>query len=171
MIEDVPELDASVMPDAQDVAADAAVDAAPLACSTAGLACSGGVATMFTCGGHCWVRCTQHVTRETARAACAGWSGALAEIDDAAEETCATSHAPADTWLGLQQAPDQAAPGMGWTWNGATPLAYTRWASGRPDDQDDRENGQEQCGKIESSGAWDDVACGDPIAFFCERPQ
>lgn len=172
VIHDVPEVDASVIEDAQSVTVDAPSDAAPLACSTAGLTCSGqGVATMFTCGGNCWVRCTQHVTREAARAACAAWSGTLAVIDDATEETCATSHAPADTWIGLQQPPAQTMPGMGWTWNGATPPVYTRWATGRPDDQDDRENGQEQCGKIESSGIWDDVACNDQIAFFCERPQ
>jgi hypothetical protein len=172
VIVDPPEVDAPPAEDAALVATpDAAIDAPPLACSAAGLTCTGGTATTFTCGGNCWVRCTQHVTYDAAKTACLGWSGKLAQVDDATEQTCAAQHAPLDTWLGLVQAPAQTMPGMGWTWNGTTAPVYTRWGQGEPNDDDDRENGSEQCGKMQQNGTWDDSPCTQTIAFFCERPQ
>ena len=171
-----PRPDAPVPSDAEvDAPGDAAVDAMPLPCSTAGLSCSG-MPTMFTCGGHCWVRCPTAVTRETARAACAGWVGALGEIDNADEQTCVASHlGGALTWIGLLQTTPANTPGTGWTWNAtANPMTYTHWVSGQPDDGTSStagpETGREQCGLLRPEATWADDPCSNPRSFFCERP-
>jgi hypothetical protein len=173
---EAPPIDArpAVPPDAM---ADAPppIDAMPPACSTTGLSCGGGSVTMFTCGGHCWVKCTAGVARDMARSACAGWTGALGEIDDATEQGCVTPHvgtsplAPA-FWIGAIQSNPAATPSDGWTWNGTTPMVYTNWAAGKPDDADGVENGMEQCATIRSDGTWDDDTCSTGWGFFCERP-
>ena len=164
-----PELDASMPVDVAPPI-DAAIDAAPLACSTAGLSCAG-TPTMFSCGGQCWVGCPDLVTREVARVACTGWHGALGKIDDATEQTCVAGHVGAGMWIGLIQPVGSATATAGWTWNAVTPVVYTHWAPGEPEDGDGRENGLEQCGDIQSTGNWDDVVCDAPIGFACERPQ
>jgi hypothetical protein len=130
---------------------------------------------MFMCGGHCWVRCPASVTRETARAACASWAGALGEIDSADEQTCAASHLGGLTWIGLLQSTDAAnTPSTGWSWNGTNPVPYTHWAAGQPDDATSstggRETGREQCALLRTDGTWADDPCGNPRGFFCERP-
>jgi hypothetical protein len=174
-LRDAPAADASP-PEMPDAAPDASVDAPPppidaarLPCSTAGLSC-GGTATMFTCGGNCWVVCSGNVPRETARAACAGWMGVPGEINDATENGCVAPHVVSAAWVGLVQSPGAATPGAGWTWNGTTPLTYTNWQSGKPDDGDNNESGAEQCGSIQANGTWDDNACNKSLDFFCERP-
>jgi hypothetical protein len=170
-----PAIDASVI-ERSDALIDAPIDApappldaAHLACSTAGLAC-GGTATMFTCGGDCWVLCTGHAPRDTAAAACAGWMGALGEIDDATEQSCVAARLNAVAWVGLTQSATATTPETGWTWNGTVQLVFTHWQSGVPDDRDNNENGDEQCAKIQTDGTWDDVTCSSSINFLCERP-
>lgn len=171
-LRDPPPLDAAPDPDAAvDAAVDTAVpDAMPLPCTTAGLTCQGGTLTAFTCGGHCWVRCTANAPRDTARAACAAWQGALGQIDDATEQSCVAARVIAPTWLGLIQGPAAATPATGWTWNGATDPAYTHWLPGKPDDADGIETGNEQCAAIRTDGTWDDDNCTSPADFLCERP-
>jgi hypothetical protein len=73
-------------------------------------------------------------------------------------------------WVGLVQLTTATRPADGWTWNGTTPVVFTNWQSGVPDDRDNDENGAEQCAKIQPDGTWDDVTCSSPINFFCERP-
>ena len=108
--------------------------------------------------------------RELARAACVGWQGALGQIDDAVEESCVTSHLTAASWLGLLQRPTATATTDDWTWNDSAPVVYTRWQTGKPDDRDGKETGEEQCAKIQTDGTWDDVACTSSLDFVCERP-
>jgi hypothetical protein len=145
------------------------IDAMPLPCTTAGLSC-GGTATTFLCGGNCWVRCTGNVSRETARGACAGWTGALGQIDDATENSCVTARLAADAWIGLVQSDAATVPGMGWTWNGVAPPVYTSWLPGKPDDGDGNESRAEQCAGIRTDGTWDDDSCSSALDFLCERP-
>jgi hypothetical protein len=163
----VPPLDART-----DAPAGAPIDAMPLPCSTSGLSCAGGTATMFTCGGNCWVRCSASVTRETARSACAGWVGALGEIDNQTEQDCVTPHLGGTTlWVGMIQSNDPAnTPSTGWTWNGVHPVTYTHWAAGQPDDAGNGEQGREQCVTLRIDGTWADDPCTNPRGFFCERP-
>jgi len=175
-LHDAPPVDAATPP--ADAMADAAVppvDAPPpLPCTTAGLSCGGGTAVAFACGTQCWVKCTASVSRDTARTACAGWTGTLGEIDDATEETCVTQHITVSTfWIGAIQDAGAATPGDLWTWNGTTPftpMTYTSWATGKPDDADGVENGMEQCATIRPGGTWDDNSCAAALPFFCRRP-
>jgi hypothetical protein len=171
-LHDAPEVDAAPPPPPIDAAIDAAPppDAMRLACVTTGLTCAGGTATTFPCGGNCWVRCTANVSRATARAACVGWQGALGQIDDAIEQDCVAQRTVAQAWIGLIQSDAAAAPGADWTWNGAVPVVYTHWAANKPDDADNTESGEEQCGSIRPDGSWDDDGCTSPTDFFCERP-
>jgi hypothetical protein len=159
-----------------DASPDAAIDAPPppidamrLPCNATGLTCPG-TATTFMCGGNCWVLCTGNVQRETARTACVGWMGTLAEINDPGEQTCVNPHITASSWIGLLQSSGSAAPGAGWTWNGTTQLNFTNWLTGKPDDGDNNENGAEQCASIRTNGTWDDDACNSSLDYFCERP-
>jgi hypothetical protein len=62
-----------------------------------------------------------------------------------------------------------ATPGANWTWNNTTPVVYTNWVSGKPDDGGGGENGSEQCAHIETGGIWDDEACNNGRPFFCSR--
>jgi Lectin C-type domain len=153
---------------------DTAVDATPpdamvLPCTTTGLTC-GGTATVFMCGGHCWVHCTSAVTSTTADQACTGWQGALGQVDDATEESCVIARIAATSWIGLSQSAAATTPGMDWTWNARTPLVYTHWAAGKPDDGGNGENRSEQCGKLQTDGQWDDAVCTQANRFLCERP-
>jgi hypothetical protein len=168
-LRDPPPPDAEVDAPYVDAAIDAPPDAMVLPCTTAGLTCSG-TATAFLCSGHCWAHCTTAVSQPTAGQACTGWQGAPGQIDDAAEEACVIGHIAATSWIGLSQRNDATAPGMGWTWNGKTDLVYTHWAAGRPDDGGDGENRSEQCGKLLTSGQWDDAACTQANRFLCKRP-
>lgn len=173
---DAPDIDAPAPePDAPppiDASPDAMPDAAPLACSTAGLTCTGGTVTMFTCGGKCWVLCTQQRTREQARAACADWSGLLGQIDDATEQACVEMHnGDFDRWFNPIQLANATQPAMGWTLNGVTPIVYTHWRNGEPNDGDGTENGAQNCATFQTDGTWADSPCTDAHSFFCERPQ
>jgi hypothetical protein len=152
-----------------DAAVDARPDAMVLPCTTTGLTC-GGTATAFTCGGHCWVHCPSGATWTDASQSCTGWQGALGQVDDATEETCVIAHITAESWIGLSQSDNATTPGMGWTWNGKTPVVYTHWVTGKPDDGDGRESGAEQCGKLQPDGQWDDAGCAQVDRFLCERP-
>ncbi len=172
-----PPIDAR-LPDEADAAVDAAAavdapppDAPPLPCNTDGLTCAG-PATSFVCGGQCWVKCTVGVRRAAAQMACAGWQGALAQIDDQVEQDCARTEGGA-VWIGLIQTDGEPRTDSGFTWNGGTPLGATsfqNWQAGAPDDGDDAENGAQQCVQLQSDHTWDDEPCNTNIDFVCLRP-
>jgi hypothetical protein len=148
---------------------DAPPDAAPLPCTVDGLV-GCGTATLFMCGDHCWVRCSNGATRTQASTTCVGWQGALGQIDDMTEQTCVASRVGNISWIGLVQSDAATAPADGWLWNtDANPVLFTNWQSNRPDDRDGVENRTEQCGMIQSDARWDDVACTEQHPFFCER--
>ncbi len=158
-----------------DATLDAMVDAMPVPCVADGLSCASGTApSVFQCGTHCWVKCAESVARATAETRCNSWMGALGEIDDATEQTCVASHISTATfWIGAIQSNPAATAAAGWTWNGGTPIVYTHWAAGEPEDGNGggstTENGVEQCGTIRPDG-WDDTTCNSLLPFFCARP-
>lgn len=156
-----------------DARADAMVDAMPVPCVPTGLTCST-TPTVYMCGNHCWVKCTDAVLRTTAETRCTGWTGALAEIDDATDNDCiAMKISTAAFWFGAIQGDGAATPADKWTWNGnaGAPLKYVNWSTGKPDDAGDGvENGDEQCGTIRPGGTWDDDTCNQQLGFFCTHP-
>jgi hypothetical protein len=162
-------------PPPSDARVDAMVDAMPVPCVADGLTCaSGTLPSVFPCGTHCWVKCTEALPRATAETRCNNWMGALGEIDDATEQTCVASHISTATfWIGAIQGNPAATADAGWTWNGATRIVYSHWAAGEPEDGNGMgstaEHGVEQCGTIRPDG-WDDSTCNSPLPFFCARP-
>lgn len=62
----------------------------------------------------------------------------LASVRDATEENCLESIVPIQgfTWIGLVQAAGAAMPADDWTWLDGTPLGYTHWFSGEPNDSE-----------------------------------
>jgi Lectin C-type domain len=151
-----------------DAAVDTAVDAVVLPCTLDGLTCSG--AQVFMCGSSCFAKCGANVTAGAARNACEAWSGRLAEIPDAATNACVAAKVAQFAWVGLTQASTATTPDAGWSWNNATPLTYTNWRAGKPDDAGGGENGQEQCALIFNDGTWDDTGCGAiATPFICSR--
>jgi hypothetical protein len=171
-LQDAPPVDAEVLADAKEIDAlviDAHPDAAVLPCTADGFAACG-AATLFTCGGRCWVRCSNATTWLRASPACSSWQGTLGQIDDATEQTCVASHIGIDSWIGLFQSDAATAPSLDWVWTTDTnPVLFMNWQSGKPDDRDGIENRVEQCGMFQSDGRWDDVACTEQHPFLCER--
>lgn len=160
-------------PDAARIAPpDAAIDAPPRPCDDEDLACAG-TTTTFTCGGACWVRCSAGAPRATAQSACTGWHGALGEINGATEDGCVAAQVAGTEWIGAIQSSAATQVDQGWTWNGATQMVYTRWATGKPDDDtglaDGPESGLEQCATLHPDGTWDDDRCSSALPFLCVR--
>ena len=62
-----------------------------------------------------------------------------------------------------------------WAWIDGSPLDYSNWVFGQPDNN----NGDEFCGQINrwgNSGLWNDVTCNDTTIseaenFICERKE
>jgi hypothetical protein len=146
---------------------------APLPCTTDGLPSTCTNPMILMCGTACWVRCGNTASQTAATTACTAWSGRLLEIESAAEQSCAqTAYAGVTGWLGLIQMPNQASADAGWTWNGTRPLRvdiFQNWLTGKPDDGTQGENNDEQCARMATNGTWDDVECGQPHRFACER--
>ncbi len=53
----------------------------------------------------------------------------------------------------------------GWEWVDRKPVNYINWETGAPDDS----FGMEDCVVMKNGGEWNDVYCGDPKPFICER--
>jgi Lectin C-type domain len=165
------EPDATPAPDVSaDAAVDTAVDAVMLPCTVDGLTCNGATPHVFMCGSSCFASCGMGVVAATARNVCAAWSGRLAEIHDAATDACVAAKIGQFAWVGLTQASTATTPDADWSWNNTTPLTYTNWRAGKPDDAGGGENGQEQCALMFNDGTWDDTGCGAIASpFICGR--
>jgi hypothetical protein len=169
------EPDATAAPDAPpDAPPDSAIDAVVLPCTLDGLTCNPGVLgappQVVMCGSQCFTTCGANVNATTARNACDAWSGRLAEIHDAATDACLAPKVAQYAWIGLTQAATATTPAAGWTWNSTTPLTYTNWRAGKPDDGGGGEKGSEQCGALFADGTWDDMSCGAIVSpFICGR--
>jgi lectin-like protein len=161
VVDTAPAIDTAVVP------TDAPPDAM-LPCTNTGLDCPNGT-VVIPCGTACYVLCKTAVAYSAAETSCHGWSGALAEIDDATQQQCLQQKLTGNTWVGLQQLDTATTPGDGWTWNGVKPLTFTHWQNGTPNDADGNENHSEQCAKMQTDGTWDDVPCTDRYPFFCGR--
>lgn len=154
-----------VTADAGNGGTDAGFDAPPLACSMTNFVCPTGRVT--TCGTSCIVTCSTTVTWAEAQDLCLAWGGNLARTDLASDLTCLADEIN-DAWIGLVQEP-AATPGAGWRWTWGGAIGFTAWKANEPDDLDDAEDGQEQCGLF-SSGGWIDDNCTSMKNVACSRP-
>ena len=96
-----------------------------------------------------------------ANAACLAAGLQLATVLSAAENALLlTAAAGNKVWIG---GTDAASEGT-WKWSSTgTPLSYTNWYSGEPNNY----QGNEDC--VHFSGKWNDVNCARKFKFVCER--
>jgi hypothetical protein len=149
-----------------DAPADAAVDAR---------ACTGGDAHMVGPQGECLVMFTTPATYVAAKAACAAINAHLAYLKDAQLDALAeTFVGSANTFIGLT---DLATEGQ-FVWDDGTPIAFSNWHTGEPNNGGSGATYQEDCVIIAGArvGAqWDDRPCdasevptSGMFAYLCE---
>lgn len=84
-----------------------------------------------------------------------------AEENEQARSACLENNPNDVCWIGLS---DQVTEGT-FLWEDATPLDYTNWAPGQPDDWNNAD-----CVQILPSGEWDDANCGANKRIVCSLP-
>lgn len=146
--------------------------------------------TPFRCpagsaSGPCYVACAgNRLGWDDAQAACAGWQGCLATVEDPLVAACVgervgTIYRP---WVGLRQQQAAGSVDAGWTWAcTGDPVGQDAWYGPEgelePDDADWEptgdppfiEDGEEDCGSIDLTFGWFDSPCSDERGFFCQR--
>ena len=110
----------------------------------------------------CYLQGQPAVAWTDARQGCQSWGGELVTIDSPEEDDFLAARLDVTVWIG---ASDRLQEGRVVGLEGA-PLPFTNWASGQPDDFQNRED----CVvKQANSGAWNDLPCGSPRSYVCER--
>ena len=149
-----------------DAPTDAAIDARP---------CTGGDAHMVGPNGECLVMIATPATYVDAQAACAAMNAHLAYLKNAALDAAAETFVGSNnTFIG---ASDRAIEGT-FVWDDGTPLGFTNWHTGEPNNGGSGATYQEDCVIIAGAriGAqWDDRPC-DPsevptsgtFAYLCQ---
>jgi hypothetical protein len=94
-----------------------------------------------------------------------GFSGYLATITSASEESFIQTHFSSDfttlpsttpLWLGGYQPANSTEPAGGWTWVTGESFTYSNWASGEPNNN--TEMGNEDALEIWGTGVWNDTS-------------
>lgn len=149
-----------------DAGADAPIDARP---------CAGGTMAQVAPDGSCLVFVATPKTYAQAKADCAAMTAHLAYLENAALDTFAESFVgTVNTWIG---ASDVAIEGT-FVWDDGTPLAFTNWHAGEPNNGGPDATYQEDCAIIAGERVgkqWDDRPC-DPsevpesgsFAYLCQ---
>jgi hypothetical protein len=119
----------------------------------------------FEAGGVRFELCARPMTWSEAEATCVARGLHLARIDDAAQAdalaAAARERSKERWWIGLH---DRAAEGTP-AWVDGSPVTYTRWAKGQPDDA--------ACGedcaalKVKTGATWSDAHCEMRRPFIC----
>ena len=96
-----------------------------------------------------------------ASAACLAAGQHLASVHSAAENALLLTAAAGNTvWIGGTDAACEGA----WKWSpSGTPLSYTNWNGGEPNDY----GGNEDCLRVSSWGSWNDRMCTDKLKYVC----
>ncbi|MDP2306270.1 MAG: MopE-related protein [Pseudomonadota bacterium] len=116
---------------------------------------------------HPYMFCETASTWTAAQTTCATYGYHLATVSGVAEDdwlvsvatTTYTGTALAYWWLGLN---DRASEG-GWVWEDGSPVTYTRWNSGEPNN-----SGDEDCTQLIWGTHWNDWPCGLASTYICE---
>ena len=99
-----------------------------------------------------------------ANAACLAAGLQLASVQSEAEDTLLVTAAAGNTvWIG---GTDAASEGT-WAWSpSGTPLSYTNWNVGEPNNV----GGNEHCLAAVYTGGWNDASCDILLKYVCETP-
>ncbi len=131
-------------------------------------------------GGHAYLFCdgTGGVSQRSwsdAASFCEDNGYELASIEDEAEQRWVTDRAngyrDADWWIGANDRDDRSSEGT-FVWADETPLSYTNWIDGEPNN----DFGAEDCAELQTSsdgesgvpGGWNDDACWNVQRYVCE---
>ena len=116
---------------------------------------------------HPYMFCLDSLDWSDARASCDDYGYHLLTIDDSSEnvwvDDTADNLSTSQWWIGLN---DRVTEGT-FEWEDATPLIYTAWHSGEPNDY----GSGEDCTQINffhPSQTWNDKTCTDTNYFICE---
>lgn len=118
----------------------------------------------YTYGGHTYVLVTTEQSWTDAAQGCWGRNGALATINDAAENAfladVLSSNGINHSWIGLH---DQWNEGY-FQWVSGDSSTYRNWGSGEPNNADPGEDFVE----LRPSGTWNDLPASWSITSICE---
>lgn len=143
-----------------------------------GIDCGGRSCTSNTFWDHVYYTCTDDRNASEAAGDCDREMGGarLVTLDHGTEHTFVGGITGADALFALRQAAEQSGPAVGWTWPDTvveygTPamVGVYPWGSGEPNDRNNNENNEENCGVLRGDDAFDDRPCGDRSDFLCER--
>jgi hypothetical protein len=130
---------------------------------------------------HVYYLCARNRKATEAPGDCTGIGAqtAIASIDDPVEHLFLAQLSTNDAWIGLTQDPAATTPDGGWRWaDGSTTYALppvrgvAPWDTNEPNDLDNTENHQEDCGVLLAmtrGDHFDDRACDAMLPFLCER--
>jgi hypothetical protein len=120
---------------------------------------SGGIVYHLYSSGKTWA---------DAKADCIAMGGRLATPADSGANDAVHSIITDVTYIGFKQLSGQSSTSAGWqTSEGFTPI-YFNWSSGEPNDMDGTEDDYQDCGRMWTSGYWDDVNCSQVSPYVCE---
>lgn len=119
-------------------------------------------------GGHTYMFCNTSKDWQSAKSFCESYSYYLVKIDNAQENKflfdTAGKISQEKWWTGGN---DIVKEGQ-WVWVDGSPMSYTSWHSGEPNDA----GGNEDCMQLFRYGldyTWNDEPCSSPFRFICEH--
>ncbi|XP_069563005.1 CD209 antigen-like protein C [Brachyistius frenatus] len=103
---------------------------------------------------------------DTGREDCRDRAAHLVVIESLEEQEFLSTFTKLPVWIGLN---DNETEGT-WKWIDGTPLTFTDWATGQPDEWLPHAGG-EDCAHIrEQSREWNDASCKTSMNWICEEP-
>ncbi|XP_041036060.1 C-type lectin domain family 10 member A-like isoform X2 [Carcharodon carcharias] len=112
---------------------------------------------------HCYRFSTDTVNWDSAKQQCESENSHLIIINTEQEQNFIKKfleNNPWGYWIGLTDGESEG----NWKWVDGTPVSFTQWDQGEPNNWNDNEN----CAIIRASG-WNDYSCSDQFRFICEK--
>ncbi|KAL9980404.1 hypothetical protein ACROYT_G008992 [Oculina patagonica] len=97
-----------------------------------------------------------------AKSACEDLGSNLVVINSQAEQQAIAAKVSQRTWIGLYRNPKNKSL---WLWVDGSPVTYTNWNRGEPNDHPN----SEKCAEMYPSGKWNDKKCYAKFSFVCEK--